>query len=255
MDPRRANKFNPKPQRESLCLCRRILLASWTKIHYWQASSSTAYSMSSSVLRAAVRAQLVYRKRGLPQRIYNSRNRMEVRTVATTSLASDDRSTSNPQYALYALAAAAAAIASLTVASTTTTTSPTSCDSAAKMNHPKASGDQQLTRLPTIPRNVNLKKMRSLKGRSLEDKYTVDWETVLGEGAYGSVHPARLKSTGEKVALKKISRRYTTSTGFKTETSALLRIYDQGGHPNISGLRDMVCQGVRRKCWRWLLWI
>ena len=42
-----------------------------------------------------------------------------------------------------------------------------------------------------------------------------------------------------QVALKKISRRYTKQTGFKTETDALLRIYDNGGHPNISGLRDM----------------
>ena len=41
------------------------------------------------------------------------------------------------------------------------------------------------------------------------------------------------------MALKKISKRYTKSTNFKTETDALLRIYDNGGHPNISGLRDM----------------
>ena len=42
-----------------------------------------------------------------------------------------------------------------------------------------------------------------------------------------------------QVALKKISKRYTNTTNFKTETDALLRIYDNGGHPNISGLRDM----------------
>jgi hypothetical protein len=89
------------------------------------------------------------------------------------------------------------------------------------------------------PRNVMLHRMRSLKGRSLTAKYLVDWNTVLGEGAYGSVHPARLRATGEKVALKKISRHYTNASGFKTETDALLRIYDNGGHPNISGLRDM----------------
>jgi len=39
--------------------------------------------------------------------------------------------------------------------------------------------------------------------------------------------------------LKKISKRYTNSSSFFTETDALLRIYDNGGHPNISGLRDM----------------
>ena len=42
-----------------------------------------------------------------------------------------------------------------------------------------------------------------------------------------------------QVALKKISKRYTNSSEFKTETDALLRIFDNGGHPNISGLRDM----------------
>jgi serine/threonine protein kinase len=39
--------------------------------------------------------------------------------------------------------------------------------------------------------------------------------------------------------LKKISKRYTNFSTFKTETDALLRIYDNGGHPNISGLKDM----------------
>jgi serine/threonine protein kinase len=88
------------------------------------------------------------------------------------------------------------------------------------------------------PRNVMLHRMRSVKGRGLNDKYKVDWDIVLGEGAYGYVHPARLAVTGEKVALKKISRRYTDSSAFMNEIDALLRIYDNGGHPNISGLRD-----------------
>ena len=90
------------------------------------------------------------------------------------------------------------------------------------------------------PRNVMISRMRSVAGRGLHEKYKVDWSTVLGEGAYGSVHPARLALTGEKVALKKISKRFTNSSDFFSETDALLRIYDNGGHPNISGLRDMV---------------
>jgi hypothetical protein len=49
------------------------------------------------------------------------------------------------------------------------------------------------------PRNVMISRMRSVAGRGLNDKYNVDWNTVLGEGAYGSVHPARLALTGEKV--------------------------------------------------------
>jgi Serine/threonine protein kinase len=89
------------------------------------------------------------------------------------------------------------------------------------------------------PRNVMLHRHRSTSSRSLSAKYNVDWKTVLGEGAYGSVHPARLASTGEKVALKKIAKRYTDTSSFCRETNALLRIYNNGGHPNISGLRDM----------------
>ncbi|KAL7525461.1 hypothetical protein ACHAXR_001014, partial [Thalassiosira sp. AJA248-18] len=73
----------------------------------------------------------------------------------------------------------------------------------------------------------------------MNEKYDIDFNTVLGEGAYGRVHPARLVETGENVALKKISKQYTNSTSFSSETDALLRIYDNGGHPNISGLRDM----------------
>ena len=88
-------------------------------------------------------------------------------------------------------------------------------------------------------RNVMLRRLRSLRGRNLSDKYNVDWTECLGEGAYGSVHPARLVTTGEKVALKKITKQYTDTSSFCRETDALLRIYNNGGHPNISGLRDM----------------
>lgn len=52
------------------------------------------------------------------------------------------------------------------------------------------------------PKNVMLHRMRSSAGRGMNDKYTVDWETVIGEGAYGSVHPARLRMTGEKVRIE-----------------------------------------------------
>lgn len=54
-------------------------------------------------------------------------------------------------------------------------------------------------KLSSQPRNVMVHRLRSLRGRNLNEKYNVDWKTVLGEGAYGSVHPARLAATGEKV--------------------------------------------------------
>lgn len=101
---------------------------------------------------------------------------------------------------------------------------------------------QRSKRVPTrggAARNVMLHRMRSFRARDMSEKYRVDWKTVLGEGAYGCVHPARLRATGEKVALKKMRKRYTNTSSFRTETDALLRIYDNGGHPNVAGLRDM----------------
>jgi serine/threonine protein kinase len=44
---------------------------------------------------------------------------------------------------------------------------------------------------------------------------------------------------GTQVALKKIAKRYTDKSDFQRETDALLRIHDNGGHPNIACLRDM----------------
>ena len=73
----------------------------------------------------------------------------------------------------------------------------------------------------------------------MHQKYNIDWSNVLGEGSYGKVYLARVAHTGQKVALKKISKRYTNSSAFLSETAALWRIYDAGGHPNISGLRDI----------------
>jgi hypothetical protein len=73
----------------------------------------------------------------------------------------------------------------------------------------------------------------------MNKKYNIDWSNVLGEGTYGIVHLARVAGTGEKVALKKISKRFTNSSAFTSETAALWRIYDAGGHPNITGLRDI----------------
>lgn len=50
------------------------------------------------------------------------------------------------------------------------------------------------------PRNVMLHRLRSVKARSLQDKYDINWEVVLGEGAYGAVYPGKLRSTGEKAS-------------------------------------------------------
>jgi len=88
-------------------------------------------------------------------------------------------------------------------------------------------------------KNVMIRSFRSKLSRNLEDKYLIDWNCALGEGAYGKVYLAKNKTTQEEAALKKIDKRYTDTAVFKTETAALLRIHGNGGHPNICGLRDM----------------
>ena len=52
------------------------------------------------------------------------------------------------------------------------------------------------------------------------------------------VYVAKHRKTGELVALKKISKKFTNDTGFQREMDAFLRIRNNGGHPNICGLHD-----------------
>lgn len=73
---------------------------------------------------------------------------------------------------------------------TTTLTTITSCDGGIMPSKRNNTGPR---------RNVMLHRKRSVRARHLDDKYIVDWSTVMGEGAYGSVHPARLRQTGQKV--------------------------------------------------------
>jgi hypothetical protein len=106
----------------------------------------------------------------------------------------------------------AAALLATIVAGAYSSTSRADPSSATEVASPAATLTAPLTtraepqprRFKTMhqPKNVMLHRMRSAAGRGLTDKYSVDWKTVLGEGAYGSVHPARLASTGEKVRLE-----------------------------------------------------
>ena len=166
----------------------------------------------------------------------SSSSSIHTRTAAVASLSTFQNKESNSRFNNFSLAATTAAAVTLFTITTTTTTE---CETSMTNSSPKSSSIQFKPSLKKGPKNVMLSRLRSLRGRSLSDKYTVNWKQVLGEGAYGSVHPARLKATGEKVALKKITKRYTDTSSFCRETDALLRIYNNGGHPNISGLRDM----------------
>jgi hypothetical protein len=74
--------------------------------------------------------------------------------------------------------------------------SAASCEAAAAV---KGEDDNSDPSALSKPRNVMLHRIRSIKARCLQDKYDVNWKEVLGEGGYGAVYPARLRSTGEKV--------------------------------------------------------
>jgi hypothetical protein len=163
---------------------------------------------------------------------------------SSSSMAANTTQQQQQQQPLLSPWAAVGALALLAGVTTYTTTSSSSTAiagndhglSAEQQHHPQSSSSSVVD---GAAKNIMLHRMRSKRGRSLNDKYNIDWTVRLGEGAYGSVHPARLRATGEKVALKQIHRGFTNAIGFKTETDALLRIYDNGGHPNINGLRDM----------------
>mmetsp|Transcript_3749 Transcript_3749/g.8100 ORF Transcript_3749/g.8100 Transcript_3749/m.8100 type:complete len:1004 (+) Transcript_3749:497-3508(+) len=76
------------------------------------------------------------------------------------------------------------------------------------------------------------------KDQDVESKYKIYWRKPLGEGAFGTVYLAQRKSSGERVAIKKISQRFTNQTSFSNEMGALLQIRQNGGHPNICGLQE-----------------
>jgi serine/threonine protein kinase/phage pi2 protein 07 len=73
---------------------------------------------------------------------------------------------------------------------------------------------------------------------SISSRFMIQWIQPLGEGAFGTVYKGIDKATQEQVALKKISKQHTSSDAFEREMDALLTIRDQGGHPNICGLRE-----------------
>mmetsp|Transcript_21242 Transcript_21242/g.38364 ORF Transcript_21242/g.38364 Transcript_21242/m.38364 type:complete len:865 (-) Transcript_21242:249-2843(-) len=72
----------------------------------------------------------------------------------------------------------------------------------------------------------------------LSKQYDVDYSQKLGQGAFGSVYLATHRETGDKVALKRIDKKYTDDHSFQREMNALLHLRMNGGHPNISGLRE-----------------
>jgi serine/threonine protein kinase len=90
-----------------------------------------------------------------------------------------------------------------------------------------------------VKRYATLRRMDEDSSKvSLESRYEVDWDKPLGEGSFGTVYFAKDRGTGEGVAVKKISKRYTNEDEFCREMNALLHIRKHGGHPGICSLRE-----------------
>jgi Protein kinase domain len=79
--------------------------------------------------------------------------------------------------------------------------------------------------------------------QTVRSMYKVDWKRPLGQGGFGAVYSATDRKTGEKVALKQISKKYTNDVGFQREMEAFLHLRRAGGHPNICGLRENFDEG------------
>lgn len=73
---------------------------------------------------------------------------------------------------------------------------------------------------------------------SAESKYDWNKDEIIGEGAYSKVYQAVSKDTGEVVALKDISKKYTDSKYFQQEVEAMLYIQEKGGHPRVITLHE-----------------
>jgi len=75
--------------------------------------------------------------------------------------------------------------------------------------------------------------------RHLESRYDVNWKLVpLGVGSFGTVHRATDRRSGERVALKKITKKFTDDVSFQREMQSLLFVRAHGGHPHICALRE-----------------
>ncbi len=78
---------------------------------------------------------------------------------------------------------------------------------------------------------------------NLHAKYFIDWSRHLGEGAFGQVFLAQNKRTGDKVALKKIPKKFTDNASFQNEVNALFRVEANGGHPYICSIKEIFEDG------------
>lgn len=83
---------------------------------------------------------------------------------------------------------------------------------------PLTSCEAKPRRSADVRRFQTLKRMdENTTKESLDSRYDIDWKNPLGEGSFGAVYLATERRTGEKVAVKKISKKYTNEDEFYRE--------------------------------------
>lgn len=93
-------------------------------------------------------------------------------------------------------------------------------------------------------RTMRIMSSKATQNRTLSSLYDVDWkQEPIGEGAFGHVLLGTHKSSGERVAIKRIPKKLASHEDFQREMEALLRIQKWGGHPHICALREHFDEG------------
>ncbi len=93
-------------------------------------------------------------------------------------------------------------------------------------------------------RTMRIMSSKAIQNRTLSSLYDIDWkQEPIGEGAFGHVLLATHKSSGERVAIKRIPKKLASHEDFQREMEALLRIQKWGGHPHICALREHFDEG------------
>jgi Protein kinase domain len=132
--------------------------------------------------------------------------------------------------------------------SSSSNSSLTLCDAAAAMMSLSSNNNNEnrsTGRFPSsLRRHQTIQKLQYTAVKdTLENNYSVNWDTPLGEGSFGQVYLAIDKRTGEELAVKKISKQYTDNISFQREMDALLQLRHHNGHPHICGLRENYEEG------------
>ena len=105
---------------------------------------------------------------------------------------------------------------------------------------------KSVTKIAALQRSKTLRQLdlATTKSRTLASAYAIDPSSPpLGEGAFGAVHLATNRTTGEHVAIKRIPKNMTDLESFQREVNALLRIKRLGGHPHICSMQESFDEG------------